>query len=63
MREERKKLIGRIIRHCSLYSSDLNYLNKLQLTKLRELYFSLFIPLIIKQRYRLRHKLKKQNST
>lgn len=63
MREERTKIIQRITKHCSLYSSDSDYLNKLKLSQLRDLYFSLFIPLIIKQRYRLRHKLKKQNTT
>lgn len=50
------KLISRIIKNCELYSNDFEYLNSMTLAEVYNLYFALLVPVLIKQRYRLRRK-------
>jgi hypothetical protein len=52
----KEKLISRIIKNCELYSNDFEYLNSKTLVEVHHLYVALLVPVLIKQRYRLRRK-------
>lgn len=51
----RLKMVKRIYEYSSLYK-DYSYLTKLDFSKVKKLYYSLFIPLLVRQKYKNRRK-------